>query len=169
MHLVIDGYNLLGATVGFQGFLEGPRDALIVALAAYRHKKGHAITVVFDGWKQGQTHGGHEHRSGVEILYSKKGEQADQVIGRLAREYGRECAVVSSDREVARAAHNAGAFVMTAQEFAAKLHGMPRQAGTPFKELDMGEDRPSPGSSKKGNPRKLPKAARRRSQQLKRF
>lgn len=169
MHLIIDGYNLVGVTTGFGGSLEGARDALIASLAAYRRRKQHPITVVFDGWKQGLPNGGHEHRSGVQVLYSKKGEQADQVIQRLARQYGSECAVVSSDHEVAGGARSAGAFVMTAQEFAAKLRAMPSGAETPFKELDAGDDRPSRGASKKGNPRKLPKAARQRFRQLKRF
>jgi predicted RNA-binding protein with PIN domain len=169
MHLIIDGYNLVGVTTGFGGSLEGARDALTASLAAYRRNKHHPITVVFDGWKQGLPNGGHEHRSGVQVLYSKKGERADQVIQRLARQYGNACAVVSSDHEVAEVARSAGAFVMTAQEFAAKLRALPSVTGTPFKELDVGEDRPSRNPDKKGNPRKLPKAARQRSRQLKRF
>lgn len=168
MHLIIDGYNLLGVTQGFGPSLESSRDLLIASLTAYRHAKQHPITVVFDGWKEGQSHEGHEHRSGLHVVYSKKGEQADQVIRRLAGEYGADCAVVSSDHEVARGARSAGAFVMSAQEFAAKLkplHG----GGIPFKELDSGEERPRRNPVKKGNPRKLPKSARQRLRQLKRF
>ena len=55
-----------------------------------------------------------------------RGERADQVILRLAAEYGRGCAVVSSDREVSHAASAHGAFVIAAPEFASP-HG-PRTA-----------------------------------------
>lgn len=168
MHLIIDGYNLLGGSaVGSS--LESAREALLRSLAAYRHRKNHPVTVVFDGWRQGHPSERHEHRAGVQVVYSKKGEQADQVIQRMARQYGSDCAVVSSDREIMATARAQGAFVMTAQEFGMKLWSVPGSAALPSKELDSGEDPPSRDPKKKGNPRKLPKAARHRSRQLKRF
>jgi hypothetical protein len=93
------------------------------------------------------------------------------VIQRLAAEFGSACAVVSSDREVVDFARAHGAFVMKAQEFAGKLTEGSKSAGTlAYKELDTGEDlRPKRGPEKRGNPRKLPKALRQRSRQLKRF
>ncbi|MCC2641453.1 MAG: uncharacterized protein K0S45_1866 [Nitrospira sp.] len=112
-----------------------------------------------------------EFQSGVEVFYSKRGERADQVIQRLARLYGRDCAVVSSDHEVANAARAAGAFVMGAPEFRAKLSD--RSSGTPavaFKELDDGEgDVGKRSTEKRGNPRKLPKSQRKRNHQLREF
>ena len=120
-HLIIDGYNLLGFLGKLAGRMETARDSLLQSLGAYRHRKGHAITVVFDGWQQGQPSEGREHRGGIEVIYSKRGERADQVIQRLAREYGPGCAVVSSDHEIINAVRAHGAFVMRAQEFAAKL------------------------------------------------
>ena len=170
IHLIIDGYNLLGRVGGLSGDIQAARESLLQALAAYRHRKNHPITVVFDGWQQGQPVEGREHRTGVEVLYSKKGERADQVIQRLAREYGADSAVVSSDREVARSAQASGAFVMGAQEFAMKLWDLPAAGGPVHKELD-GRDEESPprDAKKKGNPRKLPKARRERARQLKRF
>ena len=48
--------------------------------------------------------------------------------------------MVSSDHEVANAARAAGAFVIGAPEFRAKLHERPsRAAALAFKELDRGE------------------------------
>jgi uncharacterized protein len=144
---------------------------LLHELAAYRHRKNHAITVVFDGWQQGQSSEQREHRSGVQVIYSKRGERADQVIQRLAREYGPDCAVVSSDHEIVNAAQAHGAFVMSAQEFASKLRTSSVSSGrVPYKELDTGEDFAARrGSEKKGNPRKLPKSQRQRDRHLKRF
>jgi predicted RNA-binding protein with PIN domain len=58
-HLLVDGYNLVGqppewrGPAGF-GRLEGARETLVSKnLAGYRQRKGHAITVVFDGWQGG--------------------------------------------------------------------------------------------------------------------
>ena len=49
MHIIIDGYNLLGITGKAAGRSETGREDLLRILGAYRHRKGHAITVVFDG------------------------------------------------------------------------------------------------------------------------
>src|SRR5262245_35986401 len=173
LHVIIDGYNLLAA--GRDGKSGSPytdmaRESLLRDLAAYRHRKGHALTVVFDGWQQGQPFESQEHRAGVHVIYSKRGERADQVIQRLAREYGSACAVVSSDREIVTAARAHGAFVMGAEEFSGKLSPTTSGATIAHKELDTEEDlHPRRGSEKKGNPRKLPKGQRLRNRQLKRF
>jgi predicted RNA-binding protein with PIN domain len=174
MYVIIDGYNLLALMSSSAASLhsEVARESLLRLLAGYRHRKGHPLTVVFDGWQRGQPIEGHEHRAGVQVIYSKRGEKADQVIERLARQYGAESAVVTSDHEVIRAVQAQGALVMKAAEFADKLHAQSSaEAPLPFKELDVDEDDAlvRRGREKKGNPRKLPKALRRRSRQLKRF
>ena len=52
-HLLVDGYNLVGsagmALPAGSGRLEAVRETLLKNLAGYRQRKGHAITVVFDG------------------------------------------------------------------------------------------------------------------------
>ncbi|WP_455378832.1 NYN domain-containing protein [Petrachloros mirabilis] len=175
LHLIIDGYNLLAAIRRFalekRASSETERELLLGELAVYSRQKGHAVTVVFDGWQQGQLIEGREHRMGLQVIYSKRGERADQVIQRLAREYGTDCAIVSSDREIIHHAGGCGAFVLGAPEFAAKLEAVGHGGNTvTYKELDPGEDAPSKrGRHKKGNPRKLPKTQRLRNRQLKRF
>jgi len=168
-HLIIDGYNLLGG--GFSSRSEMAREALLQDLATYRHRKGHALTVVFDGWQQGHPVEQREHRAGVQVVYSRRGEKADQVIQRLVREYGSDCAVVSSDHEIMATARAHGAMTLTAALFMSKLAGSPGPSeAVRGKELDPGEDEPPRRSpDKKGNPRKLPKALRQRNRQLKRF
>lgn len=173
-HLIVDGYNVLAflrrGSASSGAFLEGAREELLRELAAYRHRKGHAVTVVFDGWQSGQPTERREHRAGIEVIYSRQGERADQVIQRLAREFGSDCAVVSSDHEVMNSARASGAFVLTAQEFATRLHAS-STASVPLwkKEADTLDEPPRRGPDKKGNPKKLPKAQRRRARQLRGF
>jgi predicted RNA-binding protein with PIN domain len=174
MHVIIDGYNLLAVVRPLGGanpYSEMAREALLRLLAGYRHRKGHALTVVFDGWQSGQPIESREHRAGVQVIYSKRGERADQVIQRLAREYGTDCAVVSSDHEIVNSARAQGALVMGARAFADRLHaGDSVKTSMPHKELDTGDDNPERrGLGKKGNPRKLPKSLRQRSRRLKGF
>lgn len=173
-HLIVDGYNLLGVrgrgAAGDGARLELAREQLLRDLAAYRHRKGHAITVVFDAWQTGFGSERHEHRAGIEVVFSRRGERADQVIQRLAEEFGCDCAIVSSDHEVARTARAQGAFVISAAEFESRLQSAPASHQAGRKDVDRDEeDLPRRNPEKKGNPRKLPKALRKRSRQLKRF
>jgi predicted RNA-binding protein with PIN domain len=170
VHLIIDGYNLLGArgqiTARPGSNLDLVREELVRELGLYGQLKAHAITLVFDGWRQDIGVERHEHRSGVQVVYTKRGERADQVIQRLAVRYGRHCAVVSSDREVAHSALAQGALVLSSAEFARKLLAPPSSSRPGEKdESDLPARRPD----KKGNPRKLPKSVRRRQQRMKRF
>lgn len=170
-HLIIDGYNVLGKRGQVGPNSEMAREQFVQELMMYRQRKGHAITVVFDGWKQGLGSEHREHRGGVEVIYSKRGEQADQVIGRLAAEFGRSCAVVSSDHEIQRFAKAHEAFVISASEFEVRL----RERATlkqpmAYRGKDSEEDGPpKQNPAKKGNARKLPKKLRRRNQQLRGF
>ncbi|MDE3018233.1 MAG: NYN domain-containing protein [Nitrospirota bacterium] len=174
-HVIVDGYNLLGARgqVGRTGATNGEaaREQLLRDLSAYRQRKGHPITVVFDGWQQGGGAECQEHRAGLLVVYSRRGERADQVIQRLAEEYGRDCAVVSSDREVTDFARARGAFVIGAAEFESRLKERPVAVarGGPFRKDEPEGDLPRRNPEKKGNPRKLPKALRKRSRQLRGF
>ena len=100
IHLIIDGYNLLGVQGGLTGDVEARREALIRNLAGYRQRKGFPLTVVFDGWRSGYPVEQSQWREGIEVVYSRQGEQADAVIKRLAERYGSDAAIVSSDREI---------------------------------------------------------------------
>jgi uncharacterized protein len=169
-HLIVDGYNLLGARGRVGPDLESAREVLLRDLSAYRQRKGHLITVVFDGWQQARGVERREHRMGVEVVYSKHGERADQVIQRLAEEFGHDCAVVSSDREVTDFAKSRGAFVMRSVEFDFKLRTSPVAATrSGLKQSEEEGDVPRRPADKKGNARKLPKALRRRNRQLRGF
>ena len=174
-HLIIDGYNLLGAigrgtiTGGPEG--EAMRETLLQDLTRYRQRIEHSITVVFDAWRQVGGIQRQEHRAGVTVIFSRQGEQADQVIQRMVREYGRDSAVVSSDHEVINVARSHGAFVIRSQEFLSKLPSQSKFSFSRFPTKSDKEDVPDSERrlGKKGNPRKLPKAVRHRIRNLKKF
>ena len=125
LHLIIDGYNLIRQSPELLAQesqdLRWGRDALLEKLAAYRRLKKHAITVVFDGWDTGEFMGNRDRFQGMLIIYSRRGEKADEVIKRLADRERQRCLIISSDREIMDYAERVGAAVMSAEEFSLRL------------------------------------------------
>jgi len=150
---------------------EAVRESLLQDLSRYYHRMGYPITVVFDAWGQIGGVQRREHRSGVTVIFSRQGEQADQVIQKMVRDIKGDCVVVSSDHEVMNTARAHGALVIKSQEFLPKLqrHTPPPGPRSPLKTPDEDPDSWNLRSKKKGNPRKLPKAMRNRLRNLKKF
>src|SRR2546425_11039900 len=168
IHLVMAGYNLLGVRGGLRGDVEARREQLIRDLAGYRQRKGHPVTVVFDGWRAGHPVEQAEWREGLEVVYSRQGETADAVVKRLAEKYGSDCAVGSSDHEIGNFARAPGSTVRTSGEFETRLQMSGARPAARKQEADEEEPvRRDP--KKKGNPKKLPKSLRQKARQLKRF
>ncbi|MEX0830606.1 MAG: NYN domain-containing protein [Nitrospirales bacterium] len=178
-HLIIDGYNVLGAmglppqkVVG-QG--EVHRDQFVASLGLYAQAVHCPVTVVFDAWQRPGNLRHTSHQTGVTVIYTAEGERADQVIQQLIRRYGNETAVVSSDLEVSNVARAFGAFVIRSQEFLTRLKKGSQQGisvrsarGKSVGKDDSEEFLTRP-KDKKGNPRKLPKKLRQRNRIMKRF
>jgi len=157
MHILIDGYNLIRQSPDLrrherQG-LEAGRLALIRRLVAYRRQRGHRITVVFDGWLGGSPVEERDRAGGVDILYSRRGETADAVIRRLAREGGEEVLVVTSDRGIADHLGRRGAVAVSSQEFADRMERA--LADDTGGDPDSGDgDDPDRGRRRKGTARR---------------
>jgi predicted RNA-binding protein with PIN domain len=87
MHIIIDGYNLIRQSDTLRRYerfsLDEGRKALINSISQYRRKKGHEVTIVFDGWEGGAAEEERERISGIDIIYSRRGEKADDVIKRM--------------------------------------------------------------------------------------
>ena len=170
IHLVIDGYNLIGVRGGLRGDIEARREALIRELAGYRQRKGYPLTVVFDGWRSGHPVEHGEWREGIEVIFSRQGETADAVIKRLAAKYGNDCAVVSSDRDVAGFVQGQGGTTIGSGEFEGRLHQSGARPIARKQEADEEDDlRAQRDTKKKGNPKKLPKSVRLKARQMKKF
>ena len=161
MRWLIDGYNVIRRSPELgsreRESLEAGRRALCGLFSRAARARGDEFTVVFDG----AGGGGSAEMAGVRVIFSSARESADRVLARMAAQGG---AVVSSDREVRRAATRAGAIAVTADEFLARLETLPRGVAPDAQEAGDDADRDEPedraGGPKKGNPRRLGKKAR---------
>lgn len=178
MELVIDGYNVIGSRGGLYGDVAALRDAFVADLSRYARRRGHAITVVFDGFPPGslgpdrppaRAHAA----AGVRVVYAEH-ERADDVVIRLGRRLRERATVVSSDREVRDACRAAGCVVLGAQAFDMRFQNALANDGAlsampaDDKDGDADDDRDAP-MVKRGNPRKLSKAERRTRKRLERL
>jgi predicted RNA-binding protein with PIN domain len=108
-HLLVDGYNVTKTGYG-ELSLEQQRSRLITGLGGIAAQTRAEVTVVFDGAER--IVGLPPAPRGVRVLFSKKGETADDLIRRLVRAEppGRPVVVISSDREVADGVRRHGAY-----------------------------------------------------------
>ena len=164
MHILIDGYNLIRQSVNLKRFehqsLEAGRNALIEWLADYRRRKDHLITVVFDGWQNGQPQEERDYSSGISIIYSSRGVKADDVLKRITAATGEEILVVSSDREIASYATRRGKATLSSAEFESIVSKQSTIADDNQTEKDEDEEENSRPVSKKGQAHKLSRAQR---------
>jgi len=166
MHIIVDGYNLIRQSDTFRQSerknLEEGRNALIRSLAGYRKLRGHRITVVFDGWEGGSPIEERDLAGGVEIIYSRLGEKADEVIKRMLAKGDEEILVVTSDREIATFAVRRGKSAIASAAFDERLEritagSLPAESNG---EEDTDEDDDRPGMKRKGPSRRLSKQQR---------
>jgi len=121
MHIIIDGYNLIRQSDRLRKAerfnLEEGRHSLIRFLIPYRERKGHRLTVIFDGWDGGSFQEERDREGGIDIIYSRKGEKADDLIKRMAERSGDELVVVTSDRDIGHFVERCGGTVVASQTF----------------------------------------------------
>jgi hypothetical protein len=121
MHIIIDGYNLIRQSDELRRCerfsLEDGRNALIRSVSLYKKQKGHKMTVVFDGWQGGPIEEERDKLSGIDVIYSRKGEKADEVIKRIAQERAEKIVVVTSDRDIADFVSRRGGTAISSQDF----------------------------------------------------
>ncbi len=168
MHLVIDGYNLLHLSRSLSHLnaiqLQRERDRLVDQLSVYRQTRNCEITVVFDGWESGWPSEKREKKKGIELIFSKLGEKADEVIKRLVKQKGGGAVVITSDREIRIYAERMAVAVIPSDRFLEKLEA-PRFSS----EEDFEPDEEETGMNKKGPSRRLSKKEKRARTALKKL
>ncbi len=169
MHLIVDGYNVIRQSPRLQSLdamdLQAGREALLELLAHYRSRSHHQITVVFDGWQRGDLKESRDRHQGILVIYSRRGERADEVIKRLLHQERERALVVTSDREIQVCAEQAKAAWINASQFESSHLQDPSGAADP----DAGADLSARGTHKKGPARRLSKRLRQRQQRLKKL
>jgi predicted RNA-binding protein with PIN domain len=122
------------------------------------------MTVVFDGWQGGWNMERREKKRETEIIYSKLGEKADEVIKRLVKEKGSEAIVITSDQDISRFAERMNVAVIPSEQFMEKLE----TSSNRFEE-SLEEEEEERGINKKGLSRRLSKREKRARAALKKL
>jgi len=177
MHIIIDGYNLIRQSDHLRRAervaLEEGRHALLRFLAPYRERSRHRLTVVFDGWEGGSAYEERDREGGIDILYSRRGEKADDVIKRLAEKSGREVVVVTSDRDIGHFVERCGGVAVASPVFAGIVagdHPLP-MSPPPGQYPGSREEEDDQAAEKRGTKKKGPakKISRKEREHLKRL
>ncbi|MDP2970282.1 MAG: NYN domain-containing protein, partial [Deltaproteobacteria bacterium] len=134
-------------------------------LSLYRQARSSEILVVFDGWQGGWSTEKKERRKGIELIFSRIGEKADEVIKRLIREKGSGAVVVTSDREISKYADRLSVPVISSEQFQEKLERFTFQ---PEKEIEV-DDEEERGFKRKGPSRRPSKKEKRLKLALKKL
>jgi len=169
MRLIIDGYNLLHSGRSLIKLnsiqLQWERERLVQKLSEYRQARPCEMILVFDGWQGGWAMEQKERKRGIELIFSKVGEKADEVIKRLIRERGAGAMVVTSDREISRFAEKISVPVIPSEQFQERME---RAAFQHKKEIEV-EDEEERSFKKKGPSRRPSKKERRLKLALKKL
>ena len=105
--VLVDGYSLLHhwpeLAPGRARHSFHARDALVAALTQFQDSSGTPVTLIFDGGgAPPDTPKNETAKHGIEVLFSKKGQTADQIIERVAhlmKPYGEVLAVTNDYAE----------------------------------------------------------------------
>lgn len=123
VRILVDGYSLLHnwpeLAPGRPRHSEAARDALVEMLAQYQDVKGEPITVFFDGSGAPPNTPKNDSRQSVEVLFSRSGQTADDMIERAAhrfQEYG-EVLVVTNDRAERETVNGVGGLTTSCENF----------------------------------------------------
>lgn len=125
--LIIDGYNVLrsnGGTAPLRGRdFQAERERFIENLGRYLGQRRDKVTVVFDGFNADTDFPAVKRQGGVEVIYSRRSQTADEVIKEMVDQAPdtRDIMVVSSDREISDFVKSLGASVIGARNLADRL------------------------------------------------
>lgn len=128
--LVVDGYNVIGAWEELKKLkmkdLELARDRLIELLAEYKAYTGDRVIVVFDALYVKGTES-RQAVNGVEVIYTKENETADECIERLVKSLKNvktQVYVATSDYMEQKTIFSRGALRISARELWLEISSM---------------------------------------------
>jgi predicted RNA-binding protein with PIN domain len=128
VRILVDGYSLLHHWLelapGKARHSAAARQELVHVLTRYRDASGTPITIVFDGSRPARAPREKTSSSEVEVLYSRAGQSADQMIERAAcrlKGYG-DVLVVTDDFAERDTVMNFGAMASSCENFVHTVH-----------------------------------------------
>lgn len=165
-HIIIDGYNYVMRTTGARTLdgssLDIMRRGVLDKLARYKRRSGARVTVVFDAYRSLSPDRQRENHLGIDVVYSRENETADDVIIGWIRSGRPGMVVVTSDRAIIDEAKGAGVAFIVPQ----RLEEMMKGAVMSDQGKGSDDDDNEPATTKKGNARKLPKKLRKASKTI---
>jgi predicted RNA-binding protein with PIN domain len=169
-HLLVDGFNLIRRDTQLSEAerknFYGAQELLVQRLAQYRRGTHHRVTLVFDGTASPNPFRHRTEKSGIDVVFSARGETADDVIKEMIADAGpgQGMIVATADRDLASACRSHGATIIPPEELTQRTRPKPLPpAGHDFWQGKREEQGWSGTTRKKGNPKRLPKAKRRPS------
>ena len=172
LRIIIDGYNMIRQSPTLRSYdrqdIAQGREKLIEMLFHYRKLKRHPMVVVFDGWQDGSFAEERTKERGIDIVFSKRGEKADEVIKRMVSHTSGEVIVVTSDHEVTNFCKSKKCEVLPSPSFEEKM-----ECAFLFSIKGVEEEDPHPlpprSTKKKGPSKKPPKSKRQLQRRLKKL
>lgn len=125
--LLVDGYNMIFAWEELSDMadlsLESARNLLVETLCSYQSYWGKRTIVVFDAYRQPGNIGMTENILGVEVVYTKEGQTADQYIEKFVLKHVKKMriTVATSDGLEQMMIFGQGALRMSARELRQKV------------------------------------------------
>jgi hypothetical protein len=122
VNYIIDGHNLIAHIPGLELSMPDDEERLVELLRRFGRGTPHKLEVYFDGAPVGQA--GVRDFGQVKAHFVRQGQTADEAIRRRLAKLGRSSAswvIVSSDRAVQAAGHEAHAQTLRSEDFAGLL------------------------------------------------
>lgn len=105
VRILVDGYSLLHSwpqlAAGKARHSQAAREALVSILTSYQDAVGVPVTVFFDGSGKSMGSASGNKDSAVEVLFSKRGQTADQLIERAAHRFSPYGEVMAVTNDIA--------------------------------------------------------------------
>lgn len=138
MKIFIDAYNFLKRGDGLPDDISHQqREQFIVRCKKYAKKKGHRLSVVFDGGQSSMYEKYHD--GGVCVIYAGYNYLADDVIKlEVKKLQGTQVLLISNDRELRDFVKKFGVFVLACNDFAQYLYGDQQQDKADVKKVVNG-------------------------------
>lgn len=163
VHIVIDGYNYINrirkTPIRDEANMDALRRTVLERMARYKRERPAKITVVFDAYGGYSPDRHRENYRGIDVVFSREHETADDVIIGWIRQGKAGLVVVTSDRAIIDEAKRAGIAFMTPIALESSLTA---DRDNYSKDDDDG----FAGRTKAGNPRKLPKKQRKAARSI---